>query len=153
MPIAPFRRSRPDLRSLRRTTPLPRRADAALQEVSVLSPWDLLLLAIDDPRIVIAFLVVLALALFFAKAVRLAVIWTAQFAALAALVFTVFFAGMAGYFAGASVQQSHAAAPFAKFYPELGVALGAIAGFAAGSLVLTVFFIFLEILNNTRKRM
>ena len=63
----------------------------------MLAPWDLLALAIDDPKIIIAFLIVLALAVVFAKAIRLAVIWTAQFAALIALVLTVFSAGAAGY--------------------------------------------------------
>ena len=119
----------------------------------MLAPWDLLALAIDDPKIIIAFLIVLALAVVFARAIRLAVIWTAQFAALIALVLAVFSAGGAGYFAGKSFQQTHPSASFAQFYPEAAAVLGAIAGFAAGSLVLSVFFIFLGILSNTRKRL
>ena len=119
----------------------------------MLAPWDLLALAIDDPKIIIAFLIMLALAVVFAKAIRLAVIWTAQFAALIALVLTVFSAGAAGYVAGRSFQQTNPSASFAQFYPEAAAVLGGIAGFAAGSLVLSVFFIFLEILNNTRKRL
>jgi hypothetical protein len=118
----------------------------------VFSPQDLLALAVE-PKIIIAFVVVLALALFFAKAIRLAVIWTAQLAALIALVFAVFLGGAAGYFAGTSFQQANAVAPFASFYAEIGAALGGIAGFAAGSLLLSAFFIFLEILHNTRKRL
>ena len=117
----------------------------------MVAPQDWLALAVE-PRIIIAFLVVLALAVFFANAVRLAVIWTAQLAALIALVFTVFLGGAAGYFAGTSFQLSHAAAPFANFYPEIGAGLGGIAGFAAGSLALSAFFIFLEFLHNTRNR-
>jgi hypothetical protein len=115
------------------------------------APQDFLALA-TDPKIIVAFVVVLALAVLFANAVRLAAIWTAQFAALLALVFTIFLGGAAGYFAGTSFQQSHAAAPLANFYPEVGAALGGVAGFAAGSLILAAFFIFLEILHNTRKR-
>ena len=82
----------------------------------MLAPWDLLALAIDDPKIIIAFLIVLALAVVFAKAIRLAVIWTAQFAALIALVLTVFSAGAAGYVAGRSFQQTN---PSASVCPVL----------------------------------
>jgi len=85
-----------------------------------------------------------------ARAARRLIIWSAQFFAFFALALAIVAGVTVGNNIGTSLAQSNPANPSAHLFPVGGVILGGIAGFALGSLVLSLLFTLYEIAENTR---
>jgi glucan phosphoethanolaminetransferase (alkaline phosphatase superfamily) len=111
--------------------------------------WDLLNGIIDAPTALIAAAVALFAVAYAPRRARALVIWITQYAAFLAIALTAAVAGRHGYTAGRAMAQTTNEMG-QLYYGVAGAAVGGILGFVAAALVVSVFFVLMEIRDNTR---
>lgn len=113
--------------------------------------WDLLAGIIDAPTALIAAAIALFAIAYTPRRARAAVIWIAQYAAFLAIVLAAAIAGRQGYAAGIAMAQAQNINDTGQlYYGVAGAAAGGILGLVAAALAVSVFFVLLEIRDNTR---
>jgi hypothetical protein len=113
-------------------------------------PWEMIASLFDWPTALVS----AGIALFvmvYARPVRALVIWIAQYASFLALIFTVAVAGRAGYATGGTIGQTQNINEIGQLYYAIaGAVVGGVAGLVGAALVISVFFVLLEIRENTK---
>jgi hypothetical protein len=113
--------------------------------------WDVIQGLVDGPTALAALALLLIFAAYGARRMRALVVFIAQYAAFLALALSAAIAGRHGYTLGLAYGQAQGLNDTGQLYYGVGgaAALGLL-GFIAGGLVLAVFFVLLEIRQNTR---
>ena len=115
------------------------------------SSWDAIANLVDTPSVVAAAVVALVVAVYVPRKMRALAIWTAQYAAFVALALAAAIAGRQGYAIGGTIGQTYGLNELGQFYASVtGAIASGLAGFTAAALVLAVFFVLLEIKENTK---
>ena len=115
------------------------------------SSWDTIANLVDTPSVLAAAVVALVVAVYVPRKMRALAIWTAQYAAFVALALAAAIAGRQGYAIGGTIGQAHGLNELGQFYSSVaGAIAGGLAGFTAAAMVLAVFFVLLEIKENTK---
>ena len=113
--------------------------------------WDAIASLVDRPSVLAAAVVALVVAVYVPRKMRALAIWTAQYAAFVALALAAAIAGRQGYAIGGTIGQAYGLNELGQFYASVtGAIAGGLAGFTAAALVLAVFFVLLEIKENTK---
>jgi hypothetical protein len=113
-------------------------------------PWDTIASLFDWPTALAAAGIALVVTVY-ARPVRALVIWIAQYASFLALILIVAAAGRAGYATGATIGQAQNINEIGQLYYAIaGAVVGGVAGLVGGALVFSVFFVLLEIRENTK---
>jgi hypothetical protein len=106
---------------------------------------------VDLPAVVAAAVIALAVVAFAPRKARALVLWFAQYAAFVALVLVAIAAGRQGYATGGAIGRSHELNDLGQlYYAVAGAIVGGLAGLTAAALVVALFFVLLEIKDNTR---
>jgi hypothetical protein len=111
--------------------------------------WDLLNGIIDAPTALIAATVALLAVLYAPRKARAVVIWIGQYAAFLLAVLAAAVAGRQGYAVGLTMAQTTNEMG-QLYYAVAGAALGGVLGLLAAALLLSVFFMLLDIRENTK---
>ncbi len=112
--------------------------------------WDLLNGIIDTPTALIAAAIALVVVVYAPRGARAVVIWIAQFAAFLAIALAAAVSGRQGYEAGLAMGQNIKELG-QLYYAVAGAALGGILGLVGAALVMSVFFVLLDIRQNTKR--
>ena len=113
--------------------------------------WDAIASLVDRPSVLAAAVVALVVAVYVPRKTRALAIWAAQYAAFVALALAAAIAGRQGYGIGGTIGQAYGLNELGQFYASVaGAIAGGLAGFTAAALVLAVFFVLLEIRENTK---
>jgi hypothetical protein len=113
--------------------------------------WELLTGVLDWPTIVVSAAVALLTLAYGPRKLRAAIIWVAQLAMLFVLVLGTLVAGRLGYTVGGAIGQGYNVNDTGQLYYSIaGAAVGGIGGFVVGALVCALFFVLVEIRDNTR---
>jgi hypothetical protein len=121
------------------------------QERCMLLPWDEVLGHFDLATLLISALVALLIAAYSPRGMRALALWVAQYAAFVALVLAAAMTGRLGHAIGTALAQAHGMNNFGQInYGIAGAAAGGLLGFAAGALMLSIFFALLDIRERTR---
>jgi hypothetical protein len=106
---------------------------------------------LDWPAAAIAAIVALAIVIVAPRQARAVVLWFAQYASFLALLLVAIAAGRQGYVTGGAIGRAHELNELGQFYYSVaGAGLGALAGLTVGALVVAMFFVLLEIRDNTK---
>lgn len=113
--------------------------------------WELIQGLVDGPTALAALALLLFFAAYGARRMRALVVFIAQYAAFLALALGAAVAGRHGYAVGTAYGQVQGLNDTGQlYYGVAGAAAFGLLGFIAGGLVLAVFFVLLEIRQNTR---
>jgi prolipoprotein diacylglyceryltransferase len=113
--------------------------------------WDLLTEVVDWPTLAIAAVVALLALAYGPRRLRAAVIWIAQYTLFFALVLGTAVAGRIGYVIGGAIGQSYNLNETGQLYYAIaGAVAGGLTGLVAAALLCGLFFVLLEIRENTR---
>ena len=105
----------------------------------------------DIPTLVACAVVALLIVAWGPRQARAFVIMVAQYAMFLVLLLITAVAGRFGYVTGTAIGQSYNFSETGQLYYAIaGAAVGGVSGFVAGALVCSVFFVLLEIRQNTR---
>jgi hypothetical protein len=113
------------------------------------SYWELLNGIIDAPTALIAAAIALFAVAYTPRRARALVIWITQYAGFLAIALAAGVAGRQGYAAGRAMAQTTNETG-QLYYGVAGAAVGGLLGFVAAGLVVSLFFVLLEIRDNTR---
>lgn len=113
--------------------------------------WDQIQNHADLTTLLVSAGVALLIVAYSPKRVRALALWIAQYAAFVGLVFATAVAGRQGYAMGAELALKHNMNEMGQLnYAVVGAAIGGILGFAAGALLLSIFFALLDIRERIR---
>jgi outer membrane lipoprotein SlyB len=113
--------------------------------------WDTVAALVDRQTVLAAVGIALIVAAYVPRQTRALALWVAQYAAFVALVLGAAIAGRQGFAIGEGIGRSYGLNELGQFYASIaGAIAGGLAGFTAASLTLAVFFVLLEIRDNTK---
>jgi hypothetical protein len=117
----------------------------------MLWPGDLITGVLDWPTALVAAAIAL-LAVAYARPMRAFVIWIAQYSAFLAVALLTAVGGRHGYATGLAIGQAQNINDMGQMYYAVGgAAVGGLLGLVGGALAASVFFVLLEIRQNTRE--
>jgi hypothetical protein len=106
---------------------------------------------LHGPTVAVSALVALAVLAFAPRRLRALVIFIAQYTGFFAVVFAAAIAGRHGYGVGGAIGAAQGLNELGRFYAAVaGAAAGGLVGLAIAAPVLAVFFVLLEIRDNTK---
>jgi hypothetical protein len=112
--------------------------------------WDDVQGHLDLTTVLVSVGVAFLIAAYSPRRMRALALWIAQYAAFVALVFLTVVTGRLGYAVGRAFGHSYAMNELGQFnFAVAGAAIGGILGFAAGALMVAVFFALLDIRERT----